>query len=921
MTRPLVATKLFVPRLRRDLVARPRLLDRLGSEGRLTLVSAPAGFGKTTLLASWVAADAGRRVAWLSLDPSDDDPVSFWTGVVAALDAAVPGVGAQCLGLLRAAPASTEPLLAALINALAAVPDDLWLVLDDYHLVRDRDVGQGLTFVVEHLPPQVHVVLSTRADPDLPLARWRVRGELVEIRAADLRFRSEEAAAYLDAATGVRLTSEQVQALEDRTEGWIAALQLAAISLEGRDDAGAFIDGFAGDDRYVVDYLVEEVLASQPLPVRDFLLRTAVLDRLTGPLCDAVLSRDDSGSVLPALERGNLFLMALDDRREWYRYHQLFADVLRARLIAEQPDLVPVLHRRASQWYEEHDLLDAAVQHALAGADVDRAARLVEQAVPSIRRQRREAVVAGWLAALPDETVRHSPVLSVFAAALAMVAGDLDAVEPRLDDAEGALAAAAADGIRPWPDTEELRTLPSTIAMYRASVAQACGDVEGTAEHARRALDLAGPDDHLARGSAAGFLGLTAWARGDVDEALGTFGQAVESLRAAGNVVDALSGTVVLGDLWRTSGRPGTARELCARALREAESLGDPVARASAELHVALAELDTETHDLDAAARHLQVADELVARTPLNESQFRLYVARALLVAAQGDAEAAQTHLDRAEQLYRPGFLPEVRPIPALRARLRVRSGALAAAARWARDRGVTLADAARVEDAALYLHEYEHLTLVRLVLAEHRALAATADGDRASAADAELDLARQLLDRLGETASTSGRAGSLVEIHLLTALVHDAAGDRHRARAAVAEALTVAPEPEGYLQVVIDEGAPALDLLLTVDRPHPAFRQARRILAAAAADRTPPSARRPPGIPQLTDPLSEREQQVLGLLASELSGPEIARALFISPNTLRTHTKHVFTKLDVTSRREAVARARERGLLPSTEG
>ncbi len=906
MTRPLVATKLYVPRLRRGLVARPRLVDRLGGDGRLTLVSAPAGFGKTTLLASWLGPPTDdRRVAWLSLDASDDDPVSFWTGVVTALDGAVPGLGAAPLELLRAAPTSTDPVLTALLNELAAVPDEVWLVLDDYHLVRDQEVGRGMTFLVEHLPPHVHVVLSTRADPDLPLARWRVRGELVEIRAVDLRFSSDEAAAYLDEATGVRLTAEQVQALEGRTEGWIAALQLAAISLQGRDDVAAFIAGFAGDDRYVFDYLVEEVLAHQPQPVRDFLLRSAVLDRLTGPLCDAVLARDDSGAMLQTLERANLFLVALDDRREWYRYHQLFADVLRARLVGEQPELVPVLHERASQWYERHDLADEAVQHALAAHDVDRAARLVEQAVPMIRRQRREAVVPGWLAALPDDTVRRSPVLSVFAAALRMVAGDLAAVEPRLDDAEAALAAAEADGIRPWPETEELRTLPSTIAMYRASLAQARGDVEATAEHARRALDLAGPDDHLARGGAAGFLGLTAWARGDVTQALATFGQAVDSLRAAGNLVDALSGTVVLADLWRASGRPVTARERCARALQEAERHGEPVARATAELHVALAELDVEADDLDAARQHLQAAERLVSRAPVNETHFRYFVAGALLAAAEGDLTGAVDLLDRAEQLYRPGFFPDVRPIPAMRARMRVRQGALPAAADWARDRGV----------------------------AAHRCRGAPArvrppDPGAARARRAPGPPGRRCAERGPRPARPAARGGADVRARRQPGRGRPGPGARARRRRPSAAGARPR-SPTGSPWPPNPRGTPGSSST-RASRPWPCCgpstprrrpgQQARRVLTTGTPDRSRPADPRP-GTPPLADPLSEREQQVLRLLDSELSGPEIARALFISPNTLRTHTKHVFTKLGVSSRREAVARARERGLLSPADG
>ncbi len=907
MTRPLVATKFYVPRPRRALVERTRLLDRLEGGARLTLVSAPAGFGKTTLLASWLSAtDDDRHVAWLSLDASDDDPVSFWTGVVTALQGAVPGIGKAPLELLRAAPPATDSALTALVNELVQVPGEVWLVLDDQHLVEHPVVATGLTFLVDHLPPQVHLVLSTRADPDLPLARWRVGGELVEVRAADLRFSTDEAADYLE-ATGIRLGAEQARALMDRTEGWIAALQLAAISLQGRTDVAGFIEGFAGDDRYVFDYLVEEVLAHQPPDVRDFLLGTAVLDRLTGPLCDAVVGGVGAGATLPALERANLFLVALDDRREWFRYHQLFADVLRARLGSERPELVPVLHERASRWFEGQDLLEQAVQHALAAHDHERAATLVERAVPQIRRQRREAVVAGWLAALPDDTVRSSPVLSVFAAALLMVAGDLAAVGSRLDDAEGALAAAAAHGIHPWPETDELRTLPSTIEVYRASLAQAVGDVEGTARHAERALQLAGPQDHLARGSAAGFLGLTAWARGDVQQALETFGQAVTSLRAAGNLVDELGGAVVLADLWRLAGRPGRARELCVLALRRAEERGEPVARATAELHVALAELDVAADGLAAAREHLATATGVAGAAVVTETRFRHDIAAALLAAAEGDLSTALGQLDRAERLYRPGFLPDVRPIPAMRARMQVGWGALAEAAQWARGRGVGLGD------AAVFLHEYDHLTLVRLVLAEQR--------DPASQPDtATLDRALELLDRLGEAARATGRAGSLVEIHLLQALTLDAAGRRAPALAALADALTATDEPERCTRLFLDEGAAATELLRAVQRDPAVAHHARHLLAAAARHGGDPTTGPRPGIRPLPEPLSQRELEVLRLLDGELSGPDIARALFISPNTLRTHTKHVFTKLGVTSRREAVARARERGLLgPST--
>ena len=525
-------------------------------------------------------------MAWLSLDQSDRQPATFWTYVITALQTAVPGVGADVLPLLQSAQPPIETVLAAVLNELAATPNEVVLVLDDYHLVDGPDLRDGMTFLLEHLPPHVHLVISSRADPLLPLARLRARGELVEVRAADLRFTPDEVATYLNDVIGLDLTPDDIAALEGRTEGWIAALQLAALSMQGRTDIGAFIAQFAGNDRYIVDYLVEEVLQAQPDPVREFLLHTAVLDRLTGPLCDTLTGRDDGSHLLITLERANLFLVPLDDRREWYRYHHLFADVLRAHLLAERPDLVPLLHQRASHWYECHDLTEEAVRHALAAKDFDRAAYLMELAAPAIRRHRQEAVLFGWLQELPDAAVRRSPVLSAFYGYMLMVSGDLAAFEARLDDAERALAAGPGGKTPPWADTKELQTLPATIAIYRASIAQARGDAAGTAEHARHALDLAGPDDHLARGGALGFLGLAAWVKGDVTAALETFTQAVASLRAAGNLVDELSSTVPLADMWLAAGRPSRARRLYQGALELAKAHGDGVARAIAELYV-----------------------------------------------------------------------------------------------------------------------------------------------------------------------------------------------------------------------------------------------------------------------------------------------------------------------------------------------
>ena len=394
---PILATKLYIPPPRPKIVLRPRLIERLNeglSSGRkLTLISASAGFGKTTLVSEWVAG-CGRPVAWLSLDEGDNDLTRFLTYLVAALQTIAANIGAGVLGALQSPqPPPIESILTALLNEITTIPDNFILVLDDYHVIDSKPVDNALTFLLEHLPPQMHLVIATREDPHLPLARLRARGQLTELRAADLRFTPAEAAEFLNQVMGLNLSAEDIAALETRTEGWIAGLQLAALSMQGNKDVSGFIREFAGDHRYIVDYLVEEVLQNQPEPIRRFLLQTAILDQLNGSLCDAVTGKEEGNARLEALQRGNFFVIPLDDKRNWYRYHHLFADVLRMHLMAEQPDQVPALHRRASEWYEHNGSTDNAIRHALAAEDFERAATLVELAVPEMRRNRQGATV------------------------------------------------------------------------------------------------------------------------------------------------------------------------------------------------------------------------------------------------------------------------------------------------------------------------------------------------------------------------------------------------------------------------------------------------------------------------------------------------------------------------------------------------
>ncbi|MDQ2654970.1 MAG: NACHT domain-containing protein, partial [Chloroflexota bacterium] len=610
----LLATKRYVPRRRSALVSRPRLLARLeqGAGNPLTLIAAPAGSGKTTLLADWLATpwETRRATAWVSLDPGDNDPVRFWAYVITSLQEAGAGVGAHARSLLQAQqPPPIEAILTAVINDVATADHDVVLVLDDYHVIQSQPIHDALAFLLDHLPPQMHLVIATREDPPLPLPRLRARGQLTEVRAADLRFAPGEAAAFLTTAMGLHLAAHDVAVLEARTEGWIAGLQLAALSMQGRGDTSRFIQAFAGNDRYIVDYLVTEVLQRQPAATRRFLLETAILDRLSGPLCDAVTSRADGTEMLEALERGNLFVTPLDDTRHWYRYHHLFADVLRARLLAEHPGRAPTLHRHASAWYEQAGAMAEAVRHALAGEDAARAADLVELAAPDLRRTRQEATLLKWCQAIPDAIMRSRPVLSVNHAAALLSCGELAGVAERLCDAEqwleqmppGAVPASGLPAGMVVVDHEEFRRLPGQIAVYRAGLALVQGDLDPSVTHARHALELLAASDLMWRGAASAILGLAAWTSGDLAGAYQSYAEGMALLQQAGNIPDAIVGAVTLADLRIAQGRLPDAQRLYERALHLAASQDPPVLRGTADMHVGMSALAYEHNDLDAA--------------------------------------------------------------------------------------------------------------------------------------------------------------------------------------------------------------------------------------------------------------------------------------------------------------------------------
>jgi LuxR family transcriptional regulator, maltose regulon positive regulatory protein len=906
-TTPLLATKLFVPRANQALVPRPHLVQRLeaGLHRKLTLVSAPAGYGKSTLLSAW-AATGTRKTAWLALDEGDRDPVRFLRYVVAALQVLWPSMGVGVLSALQSTrPMPLEAMLTALLNDMNAVPEQFVFVLDDYHLVDAEPVDHALAFLLEHLPAQLHLVIATRQDPPIPLARLRARGQLTELRASDLCFAAAEVTTYLNQVMGLSLSPRDIVALDERTEGWIAGLQLAALSLQGRRDVPGFIRSFAGDHRYIADYLIDEVLQRQPASVRDFLLQTCILDRLCGPLCDAVTGREDSSARLHSLAGGNVLVVPLDDHRRWYRYHHLFADVLLSYLRAEQPEQVAILHRRASAWHEQQELLADAIRHALAAGDFERSADLIERTLADQRQDRHEVTLLGWLMALPDEVVRRRPVLSVRYAWALLERGEVDAAEARLRDAEQWLTTPIGDPdlhgrpAQPLDGTlvmydEESRRLAASIAVCRAGYALALGDLTATVTYARRALDLAPAADHLRRGAAEALQGLAAWSSGDLETAQQFYSAGMALMQRAGYLAGTVGCAMVLADIRIVQGRLHDALRIYEQALRIATAQGEPVSCGTADLYVGLCKLHRERGDLVAATWDLERSTELGENARLPQNRYRSQVAMARMQEVRGNLNGALDLLLEAERLYVNSFFPNVRPVQALRARVWIAQGRLDDAVDWAREQGLS------ADDQLSYRREFEHITLARVLLA-----LATRDHTRHS-----LYEAMKLLERLRQAAHAGGRMGRVIEILVLQALAHQADGDMPSALVSLEHALMLA-EPEGYVRVFVDEGPPMATLVAAAAKQGIAPHYTHKLLSAFGPVGDEPFAR-----VDVIEPLSERELDVLRLLGTDLDGPDIARELTMSLNTMRTHTKNIYSKLGVNNRRAAVRRAAELALL-----
>lgn len=906
MPTSILATKLYIPPARSKIVPRHRLIEQLnkGLHRRLTLISAPAGFGKTTLVSEWIVG-CERPAAWVSIDEGDGDPISFLTYLISAMQTINAGIGSEVLEVIQASQLPPiESILTTLLNEISTIPNEFVLVLDDYHLIDARLVDDTLTFLLEHLPPQMHVVITTREDPNLPLARFRVRNQLTELRAADLRFTPSEVAEFLNQVMGLSLSVEDIAVLELRTEGWVAGLQLAALSMQGNHDVHGFIQAFAGDHRYIVDYLVEEVLQRQPEPIRNFLLQTSILDLLNGSLCEAVTVQSESKLKLEQLQRGNFFLIPLDDKRHWYRYHHLFADVLHMHLMTEQPELVPTLHQRASEWYEQNNLTADAIRHALSAEDFERAAELIERSIPILRQSRQESTLLGWLKALPDDLFQNHPVLNVNYVGTLMQNGQFDGVESRLRDIEQWLATPEDIRIHPvYVSEEEFQRVPSLVHMYHAAIALAKGDVANTMTHAHKVLELARVDDDFPRGAASSLLGLASWTSGDFETAYEMFSKGMAHLQKVGFISDVIGGSVTLADIRITQGRLREAMSIYERGLQLATKQGASVLRGAADMHVGMSALYFERNQLNTAEQHLLKSKELGELNGLPKNPYRWRVAMAQIREAQGDLDGALELLDEAESLYMGDFSPNVRPTPALKARVWVKQGELEKALDWARERKLS------IEEDPSYLREFEQITFARILLSQYQ------NDDSISS----LHDAIGLLKRLLKAAEEGGRIGSVIEILILQALAHQMHEDIPAALTSLERALKLA-EHEGYMRIFLAEGASMAELIREIDSRGILPNYTGKLLSAFEAERkgldveSPHSAA--PVSTSLIEPLSQRELDILRMFKTELSGPEIAQELVIALSTVRTHTKSIYSKLNVNSRRGAVKRAIELGLI-----
>jgi LuxR family maltose regulon positive regulatory protein len=894
----LLITKTRQPLLTSGCVARPRLSSKLvkALKHKLVLLSAPAGYGKTTLVIEALR-DYKKPIGWISLEASDNVPGNFWNYFILALQSVLPGVCQPVLNALQSPqPPPMEWLLTTIINSISGHDSDFALVLDDYHNIESPAIHEAVSFFIEHLPPQVHLVIASRIDPPLPLARWRVKGEVAEIRASDLSFTTDEATTFIKKAAGITLSEQDLSILENRTEGWVAGLKMAALSLQGKRDISGYIKAFSGSNRYIIDYLAEEVLNQQPSSIKQFLLETSILERMCGSLCDAVTERNDSQSILAQLEAANLFISPLDDERYWYRYHQLFATILHNQLVKDAPQQVNLLHQRASLWYEKKGLIEDAIGQSLQSGDNERAAILLENEAPRMLGQNQAVRLLEYTSRIPEPIILASPWLCVFFAWAALTANRPEILSKMLSRATEALSVV--------PEKLSLRSrtnlqrLKGHILSLQSFIAQAQDDMPRAirlSEEANRELPATGIEDLLARAVNSLNLGGYYQKTGDITKAV----PLLEELIAAGRKIDyhyaILAGQGSLADIYMQLSRFDRVVTICNEAIEQGAHWGGgyplPVTSFS---YVVLGQLEYEQNHLDSAADNLKKGVELGESSFFLEAVIKGYLIMVKLEQVRGNTDLAAEYIQRTEGLG-PWVIvpPEVHHIPVVKAWLALQQGDITTALEWSRQQEISLP----LSQLPNYQQEFAYLMLVRVKLA--------------------LGNCRGIpsyLDEFIKNAERQERSAAVIEALILKALALDCLGDSDAAIDILDSTLSLA-EPSGYVRIFIDEGERAAKLLRRIINAGKHVAYASKLLGIINQQLPDQSSNRKT-ISGVVETLSERELEVLKLIASGKSNKEISSELFLAIGTVKKHTNNIFGKLGVESRTKAIARARELGII-----
>ena len=897
---PILSTKLYPPNPQTKGVLRARLsqklLDGIDCKGAWTLLSGPAGFGKTSLLSEFIELYR-QPVAWLSLDTADNDPTRFWTYFIAACQSVRAGVGEAALALFRMpqpAPEGAVPTI--LINEISGQEHELVLVLDDYHVIQNQSIHSAVSYLLDHLPDHLHVIFSTRVDPPWPLARFRSRGQLIEIRAADLRFSVEEAADFLNLTMGLGLSPNDIASLEARTEGWIAGLQLAALSMQGRSDIAGFVKAFTGSHAYVAEYLVEEVLQHQTEEIQTFLLRTSILERLSAGLCEAVTGLQDGQAVLTTLHRANIFVIPLDDEGLWFRYHQLFADLLQARLRQSLPsDAITTLHSRASKWYERNGFVIDAVKHALAAQDFEAAANLIQQNASNVMIRGELTTLLQWIEALPADVSRRHPQIIISKAWTLTLGGDQPQVESLLKEIEAQLEIN--------DETPEVRELRGNAAAIRGYFSMLAGDYTRALALTEIAEVLLPESSVQARSILPYTLGIAYRVKGEYEKAAGAFAHLARIGEVSNDLLVWATGETEVVNTRHSQGRLREASETARLALQRMANKGALPFGSLAKLEVALCDVLRDQNKLDEAYQRVTGVIERMKAWDMPTDRLFAYLSLTRIQESQGNIAGALESLNVAKDLRssHPVLMSLGRSVDIYEIRLLMATQDVPAAATLMENLQPGTSQMVNIRDQELIM-------FARVRLAQGRN-----------------DEAEAILAPLSSDAEAGGRMNAMLESLALQACALEVQGDRDAAIAILVKALTFA-EPEGFIRVFVDEGE-VMQKLLIAEARHPATATVPAaqslkpyIEGLLEAFHTTSS----PGVAPhsqdkeagLVEQLTSRELEVLQLIAAGDSNQTIAEKLVITVSTVKKHTGNIFGKLNVSSRTQAIVRARKLGLL-----